>query len=58
MKLISPFKWQPTYVPILPTSKIDFIEAPNPFIMGCNSSLKDQILKVTFLYIQTTSNLS
>lgn len=28
---------------ILPSSKIDFVEAPNPFIMGCNSKYRKQI---------------
>ena len=46
MKLIQPFKWQPTYVPLLPSSKIDYIEAPTPFIMGYSSFYKSEIMKV------------
>ncbi|GMS84880.1 hypothetical protein PENTCL1PPCAC_7055, partial [Pristionchus entomophagus] len=29
-----PFRWQLTYVPILPTSQLKFIEAPVPYVMG------------------------
>jgi hypothetical protein len=51
MKLIQPFKWQPTYVPLLPSSKIDYIEAPTPFIMGYNSFYKNEIMKVNLKII-------
>ncbi|GMR36633.1 hypothetical protein PMAYCL1PPCAC_06828, partial [Pristionchus mayeri] len=29
-----PFRWQLTYVPILPNSQLKFIEAPVPYVMG------------------------
>ncbi|CEF59483.1 PLAT/LH2 domain and DENN domain and RUN domain and Triose-phosphate transporter domain and dDENN domain and uDENN domain and Lipase/lipooxygenase, PLAT/LH2 domain-containing protein [Strongyloides ratti] len=32
--LAFPFKWQLTYVPILPQSQLKFIEAPVPYVMG------------------------
>uniref|UniRef100_A0AC35U667 UDENN domain-containing protein n=1 Tax=Rhabditophanes sp. KR3021 TaxID=114890 RepID=A0AC35U667_9BILA len=32
--LAFPFKWQMTYVPILPQSQLKFIEAPVPYVMG------------------------
>ncbi|KAK0393233.1 hypothetical protein QR680_000107 [Steinernema hermaphroditum] len=32
--LAFPFRWQLTYVPILPYSQLKFVEAPVPYIMG------------------------
>lgn len=32
--LVFPFRWQLTYVPILPYSQLKFIEAPVPYLMG------------------------
>lgn len=40
---IDPIKWRLTYVPVLPNSLGDLIEAPGPFIMGVHSSLKCQV---------------
>jgi hypothetical protein len=34
LKLIFPFKWLHTYIPILPSNQIDYLEAPTPYIMG------------------------
>ncbi|RNA08615.1 DENN domain-containing 3-like, partial [Brachionus plicatilis] len=46
MKLIQPFKWFLSYVPLLPGSQLGYIEAPHPFIMGfCSDyeNLKNQL---------------
>jgi hypothetical protein len=43
MKLIFPFKWLYPYIPILPKSKLDYLEAPTPYIMGilsCNADFQ------------------
>ena len=44
-KLIHPFKWILPYVPLLPCSQLEYLEAPNPFIMGISSEFEDQINK-------------
>jgi len=33
-KLIFPFKWLHTYIPVLPDDQLDYLEAPTPYIMG------------------------
>ena len=43
---IDPIKWRLTYVPVLPISLGDLIEAPGPFIMGVHSSLKYQVKQI------------
>ena len=43
---IDPIKWRLTYVPNLPNSVGDLIEAPGPFIMGVHSSLRKQVKRV------------
>jgi hypothetical protein len=35
---IFPLHWHHVYIPVLPRSCIEFISAPVPFIMGCDSS--------------------
>lgn len=45
-KLINPFKWLLPYVPLLPSSQLEYLEAPHPFIMGISSDLIDQINEV------------
>ena len=32
--LLFPFQWQHVYVPILPVSLMNFLDAPVPFVMG------------------------
>jgi hypothetical protein len=39
MYLIWPFQWPYVYIPLLPCSLVDYIDAPTPFIMGVHSSL-------------------
>lgn len=49
MRLIKPFKWLLSYVPLLPGSQLGYIEAPHPFIMGfCTDykSLKNKLEEV------------
>lgn len=41
LKLVFPFKWLHTYIPVLPAHKLDFLEAPTPYIMGVLSSSTD-----------------
>ena len=43
---IDPFRWRLTYVPVLPNKLADLIEAPGPFIMGCHSSIRNQVRQV------------
>jgi len=50
LHLIFPFRWQLTYVPVLPLALLELLEAPGTFIMGCHSSHKhfiDQVCLVT-----------
>lgn len=49
--LIFPFRWQLTYVPILPYSQLKFIEAPVPYLMGLcyDDKIPEQIFQVLFL---------
>lgn len=35
--LLSPFQWQSTYIPLLPSSLLDFLHSPVPFLVGCHS---------------------
>lgn len=49
MKLLRPFKWLLSYVPLLPKNLLGYIEAPHPFIMGfCSdyNTLKNQLEEV------------
>lgn len=45
--LVFPFRWQLTYVPILPYSQLKFIEAPVPYVMGLcyDERIPDQIFQ-------------
>ncbi|KAI6242152.1 hypothetical protein M3Y99_00255700 [Aphelenchoides fujianensis] len=45
--LIFPFRWQLTYVPVLPYAQLKFIEAPVPYLMGfCyDDRIPDQIFQ-------------
>ena len=40
---IDPISWRLTYVPVLPNSLGDLMEAPGPFIMGVHSSLRNKV---------------
>ena len=48
MKLILPFKWILPYVPLLPCAQVEYIEAPQPFIMGFNSAYRESVDEVNF----------
>ncbi|PRP74272.1 putative SET-binding factor [Planoprotostelium fungivorum] len=39
ISLIYPFLWHHVYVPVLPPSLVDYIQAPTPFIMGIHREL-------------------
>ncbi|CAG9535634.1 unnamed protein product [Cercopithifilaria johnstoni] len=45
--LAFPFRWQLTYVPILPYSQLKFMEAPVPFVMGLcyENAISEQIFQ-------------
>ncbi|DAZ94803.1 TPA: hypothetical protein N0F65_002416 [Lagenidium giganteum] len=34
--LLSPFQWQSTYIPLLPSNLLDFLHSPVPFLAGCH----------------------
>ncbi|CAI5740146.1 unnamed protein product [Hyaloperonospora brassicae] len=34
--LLSPFQWQSTYIPLLPSGLLDFLHSPVPFLVGCH----------------------
>lgn len=36
--LLSPLRWEGTYVPILPSTLLGYVEAPSPFLIGANRS--------------------
>ena len=40
LSLIFPFKWLNTYIPILPSNLLDYLESPSPYLIGV---LKDKI---------------
>lgn len=35
--LLTPFQWQSTYIPLLPSGLLDFLHSPVPFLVGCHS---------------------
>ncbi|TMW56348.1 hypothetical protein Poli38472_006358 [Pythium oligandrum] len=37
MLLLSPFQWQSTYIPQLPSNLLDFLHSPVPFLVGCHA---------------------
>lgn len=49
--LAFPFRWQLTYVPILPYSQLKFMEAPVPYIMGLcyEDVIPEQIFQVRYI---------
>lgn len=44
--LLFPFSWQHVYVPILPASLYNFLDAPVPFIMGLHTQNEEGFLKI------------
>jgi len=53
-----PFRWQLTYVPVLPLALLELLEAPGTFIMGCHASHKHFIDQVclAFMHLSLVSN--
>ncbi|KAH7644117.1 myotubularin-related protein 13-like protein [Dermatophagoides farinae] len=45
ISLIYPFVYSHVFIPILPSSLLDFIASPTPFLMGIHSSLKSQAVE-------------
>jgi hypothetical protein len=39
MAFLYPLKWPFLYIPVLPVSLIDIIQAPQPFLIGCKSDM-------------------
>jgi hypothetical protein len=37
VRLLHPFKFQHVYIPVMPYSLVDYLEAPTPFLMGLHS---------------------
>ncbi|XP_066963738.1 myotubularin-related protein 13 [Macrobrachium rosenbergii] len=44
--LLYPFKYSHVYIPILPTSLVEVLSTPTPFIMGVHSSLQHDIAEL------------
>ncbi|CAJ1945974.1 unnamed protein product [Cylindrotheca closterium] len=42
LSLLFPFTWQGMYIPILPNSMVDAIEAPIPFLVGIHGECQNQ----------------
>ncbi|KAG7385512.1 ARS-binding factor 1 [Phytophthora pseudosyringae] len=43
LALLLPLSWQGAYIPVLPTSLLDVIEAPVPFLVGTHSDCLKQV---------------
>ena len=41
LSLIFPFKWLHTYIPVLPSNQLDYLESPTPYLMGVLSYVVD-----------------
>ncbi|XP_069095097.1 DENN domain-containing protein 2D isoform X1 [Pleurodeles waltl] len=42
--LLYPFKWEHTFIPVLPRKLIDTVCCPTPFMVGVQTQWKDQVL--------------
>lgn len=47
MAMLLPFSWQGAYIPVLPMSLIDVIDAPVPFLVGTHSDCLKQVASRT-----------
>jgi hypothetical protein len=43
LALLHPLKWDNVYIPLLPPGMEDFLDAPVPFLVGCQSSLLPRV---------------
>jgi len=43
LSLIWPLQWHYVYIPLLPSSLTDYLDAPTPFIMGVHTSWSDSL---------------
>jgi len=39
--LLYPFEWQHTFITVLPSTLIDIVDAPTPYIVGILASVKE-----------------
>ncbi|KAI4350300.1 hypothetical protein L6164_004768 [Bauhinia variegata] len=51
LALIRPFQWQSLFLPVLPGSMLDFLDAPVPYLVGIESKPSDLKLKTTNLVL-------
>ena len=47
LTFILPLEWRYTYVPVLPRTMLEYIDAPGIFIYGCHADYKDEIQTVS-----------
>ncbi|XP_064605462.1 DENN domain-containing protein 3-like isoform X2 [Liolophura sinensis] len=43
---ILPFKWRYSYVPLLSSRSLEFLEAPGTFMMGCHSQFRHEVEQI------------
>ena len=41
--MLYPFKWNNTYIPIINSEIIEFLQAPLPYVLGCHADYFYQI---------------
>ena len=62
LTLLKPFQWQSVYVPLLPRSISSIVQAPFPFIVGCNylppALLSPQTESILFHQTTTLSSVN
>lgn len=51
LALLYPFKWPFLYIPVLPKSLIDILQAPQPFLIGAYSKLLDHCDPVSHVWV-------
>ncbi|EQC40932.1 hypothetical protein SDRG_01995 [Saprolegnia diclina VS20] len=51
--LLRPFQWQSTYIPVLPSSLLDFLHSPVPYLVGVhNGFAHDEWPDVCFVHVE------
>ncbi|KDO30999.1 hypothetical protein SPRG_04187 [Saprolegnia parasitica CBS 223.65] len=52
--LLRPFQWQSTYIPVLPSSLLDFLHSPVPYLVGVhNVFARDEWPDVCFVHLES-----
>lgn len=46
VNLVYPFSWQHIFIPVLPSSLLDYIHAPMPFVVGIHTSLRPMVERI------------